>query len=247
VVKTAVSLGAHRATGGSLLRRGGGLPPADDLPSFTLGSGAQMSPMTMAAAYATVAARGVYCQPIPIQSITTRTGQQLPVEAADCRRVLSTAVADAATHILQGVLVSPGTASDRGIGRPAAAKTGTGNHGDYAAFGGFTPRLAAYVSVFNPDNPFTTGAMIGSNACYREVSGGLACPAQMFGDNAPGATWQMTFLHALLGPLDGFVPVPASSPFYAQGNRRQLAQAALEEARRQGRWPRPGRPRRRRR
>ncbi len=67
VVRTAVSLGVHRADGRSLLagvgRPGspGYQPPADDLPSFTLGS-VSVSPMTMAAAYATVAARGIYCQ-----------------------------------------------------------------------------------------------------------------------------------------------------------------------------------------
>ncbi len=62
VVKTAVSMGVHRADGSSLLTAAGkpGTPgyqlPADDLPSFTLGS-VNVSPMTMAAAYATVAVR----------------------------------------------------------------------------------------------------------------------------------------------------------------------------------------------
>ena len=39
--------------------------PADDIPSFTLGS-INVSPMSMAAAYATVAARGIYCRPVAI-------------------------------------------------------------------------------------------------------------------------------------------------------------------------------------
>ncbi len=72
---------------------------------------------------------------------------------------MSKAVADAANYILQGVLVS-GTAAGRGIGRPAAAKTGTANGGYYAAFAGYTPTLAGYVSVFNPLNPTTGGAML---------------------------------------------------------------------------------------
>ena len=219
VVKTAVSMGVHRATGGSLLKAGGGMPPADDLPSFTLGSGAYVSPMTMAAAYATVASNGIYCKPIAIQSIVTSKGAHLPVESADCHRALSSSVAEAATHILEGVLTSGTAASpyNRGIGRPAAAKTGTGNHGDYAAFAGYTPRLAGYVSVFNPTNPLTSGAMVGLDSTYREVSGGLTDPGQMFGDYAPGATWQLTFLHAALGPIDDFVPLPADSPFYSEG------------------------------
>ena len=221
VVKTAVSLGMARADGISLLK-GVGNPrkstyqyPADDIPSFTLGS-IYVSPMSMADAYATVAARGIYCRPIAIARITAANGSQLPVESAGCHRVLSTAVADAASYILQGVLTS-GTAAGREIGIPAAAKTGTANGGYYAAFAGYTPRLAGYVSVFNPLDPTTTGAMIGDNSCYREVSGGLDCPGQMFGDNAPGATWQMTFLHLNLSPAN-FVGVPADSPFFALGN-----------------------------
>jgi membrane peptidoglycan carboxypeptidase len=126
-------------------------------------------------------------------------------------------VADAATHILQGVLVSPGTADNRGIGRPAAAKTGTGNSGDFADFGGYTPSLAAYVSVFNPTNQFTWGKMLDARSIYREIDGAPDDPGQMFGDNAPGATWQYTFLRAALGPPTNFVPVPADSPFYSMG------------------------------
>jgi membrane peptidoglycan carboxypeptidase len=224
VVKTAASLGVHRATGGSLFKavgkpgHAGYQEPADDNPSFTLGSGAYLSPMTMAAAYATVAAHGVFCKPVAIESITTSRGRHLPVESADCHQAVSAAVANAAALILQGVLTAAGgTADNRGIGRPAAAKTGTGNNGDFADFAGFTPTMTAYVSVFNPENQFTWGAMIGSRACYREVDGAEACPGQMFGDNAPGATWQMTFLHADLGPELSFPGVPADSPFYSEG------------------------------
>ena len=87
-----------------------------------------------------------------------------------------------------------GTADGRSIGIPAAAKTGTANGGYYAAFAGYTPRLAGYVSVFNPESPTGSGAMVYPRANYREVNGALSAPGQMFGDNAPGATWQLTFL-----------------------------------------------------
>jgi hypothetical protein len=61
--------------------------------------------------------------------------------------------------------------------------------------------------------------MLGSpHACYREVDGSLECPGQMFGDNAPGATWQETFLHLDLGhPAPSFVVVPPTSPFFLLG------------------------------
>jgi membrane peptidoglycan carboxypeptidase len=225
VVRTAASLGLTFVNGRSLLkpdRAVGQQDSADNNPSFTLGS-EPVAPMSMAAAYATVAARGVYCAPIAINQILTSSGASLPVQSAGCHRVLSTQVADAASYILQGVLQSPGTAAGRGTGVPEAGKTGTSDKGFYAAFGGFTPRLAGYVSVFNPDNPTGTGAMLAPvHSCYREspaFGGGLSCPGQMFGDNAPGATWQMTFTNAALGsPAAQFVAVPGDSPYFSMGN-----------------------------
>jgi membrane peptidoglycan carboxypeptidase len=223
VVRTAVSLGMTYANGGSLLRPDKALGQdvsADNIPAFTLGA-VPVAPMSMAAAYATVAARGIYCRPIAINKILTSSGASLPVKSADCHRVLSTDVADAANYILQGVITS-GTAAGRGIGVPAAGKTGTSDHGYYAAFGGYTPRLAGYVSVFNPIDPITGGAMLGFHSCYREnpaTGGGENCPGQMFGDNAPAATWQMTFMNADLGsPPANFFPVPGDSPFFSMGD-----------------------------
>ena len=215
VVRTAASLGMTRADGTSLLRRDPHLPAsnnlsADNYPSFTLGS-IYVSPMSMAAAYATLAARGTYCKPIAITAITDGHGRQLPVESSGCHRVMPEGVADAANYVLQGV-ISGGTAYNRGIGIPAAAKTGTANGGFYAAFAGYTPRLAAYVSVFNPFYPTRSGAMLYPRADYREVDGSLSTPGQMFGDNAPGATWQMTFLSLRL-PAESFAN-PPSYPYF---------------------------------
>jgi membrane peptidoglycan carboxypeptidase len=224
VVKTAVRMGMTRADGTSLLKRDRGGPdagpPADDLPSFTLGS-VYVSPMSMAAAYASVAARGWYCSPQAILKIQVKaTGQQLPVQHAKCYRDMSQGVADAASYILKGVLTVGGaTAAGRSIpGHVAAAKTGTANGGFYAAFAGYTPTLAAYVSVFNPVNPTGAGAMIGENSCYRDLPqfGGLSCPGQMFGDNAPGATWEYSFLHADLGNDVQFVNPPPN--FFSLGD-----------------------------
>jgi len=198
VVRTAASFGMTRADGTSLLRRDSRLPKSDNLsvdnyPSFTLGS-VYVSPMNMAAAYATLAARGVYCRPIAIRAITATNGTRYPVGRAGCHRVIAAGVADAANYVLQGVLGPGGTADGRSIGIPAAAKTGTANGGYYAAFAGYTPRLAGYVSVFNPKSPTGSGRMLYPRANYREVNGALSAPGQMFGDNAPGATWQLTFL-----------------------------------------------------
>jgi len=224
VVKTAASMGMTFVNGGNLLKpdRALGQQSADNDSSFTLGS-VPVAPMSMAAAYASVAARGTYCSPIAINQILTSSGGSLPVQSANCHQAFSHEVADAANYILQGVIGQPnGTASNRGINVPAAGKTGTANQGFYAAFGGYTPYLAGYVSVFNPKDPTTGGQMVGfPHSCYREdpaLGGGQSCPAQMFGDNAPAATWQMTFSNAAVGPGTPFAGVPANSPFFSMGN-----------------------------
>jgi membrane peptidoglycan carboxypeptidase len=213
VVKTAVKLGMTRADGKSLLKWVGkpygrhSLPPADDVASFTLGA-VNVSPMSMAAAYATVASRGIYCHPIAISKITDAKGRSLPVESANCHRVLR----DAVNFALQGVLTQ-GTAAGRSIGRPAAAKTGTANGGYYAAFAGYTPTLVGYVSVFNPIDPTGYGAMLGCPQSdfrqYPPYENFVTCPGQMYGNDAPGATWEYSFLRASLGPSLNFHYPPA--------------------------------------
>ena len=211
VVKTAADAG--RDPGGRQVAAEVGRtasPPADDLPSFTLGS-VNVSPMSMAAAYATVAARGMYCTPIAVARIISGTGARLPVQKPHCHQAIPAGVADAASYVLQSVL-TVGTAAGQGIGRPAAGKTGTSDNFDFAAFGGYTPDLAGYVSVFNPIDPIKF-PMSGTGSCYR-----LGCPGEMFGADAPAHTWQMTFLHAnLANPAPGFVmnDIPGGSGRWA--------------------------------
>ena len=217
VVKTADQLGVTRFDGKSLLAPDnvpgiGHLPPADQVPAFTLGA-VNVSPMSMAAAYATVAARGVYCKPIAIHAITTRTGAKLPVESAGCHQAIPPGVADAASYVLQSVLVN-GTAGGLGIGRPAAGKTGTSDDFTYAAFGGYTPDLTGYVSVFNPVNAFQHPMSGYPGSCWR---GG--CSGQMFGADAPAHIWQMTFLHsALANPPANFVMADINPGLWSMGN-----------------------------
>src|SRR5215470_7640639 len=231
VVHTAVDMGLTRADGNSLLKSSGGEDSADNIPSFTLGS-VNVSPLSMAAAYATVAARGKYCAPVAIGKIADNTGKSLPVPSASCHQVFPAVVADAVNYILQGVLTSGTAAPPAGpgglFGRQAAGKTGTSNvegggGTPYAAFAGYTPNLVGYVSVFNPISP-TGRTMTGTTACYRTESGGQDCPGEMFGANAPGSTWHMTFDHAALGKVTYFVPVPPDSPFFAKGDGKTVVQ-----------------------
>jgi membrane peptidoglycan carboxypeptidase len=243
VVKTAMAMGVHRVDGTSLMTDdkafGSAGEPADDITSFTLGP-INVSPLSMAAAYATVAARGRYCAPVAITQITSETGKKLAVPSAGCHQAISSDVADAVNYILQGVLTAPGaTGAGLGIGRPAAGKTGTsnvegGNGGTpYAAFAGYTPTLVSYTSAFNPESP-TGHTMAGETACYHSPGLGQVCPSQMFGADAPGHTWQLTFEHANLGSAAGFAGVSPSSPLFSMGNGQTVKQPAKPKGKGKG-------------
>jgi membrane peptidoglycan carboxypeptidase len=215
VVKTAAQMGLTWPDGASLLTKNPstGAPSADNDASFTLGA-ANVAPIDVAAADATLPSRGIYCHPIPITKIVTTTGARLPVESAGCHRVLSTEVADAANYILQGDLTGAGTAAIDAIGRPAASKTGTADNYMSAFFVGYTPDLLATVWAGNPTDPEKFPMLGYPGSCYRN-----GCVGFMYGSMAPGNTWQISFLHAKLNPsAPGFVPVDPGSELFSMGS-----------------------------
>ena len=216
VVKTATQMGLTWPDGKSLLkpdRRENHRYSADNDPSFTLGAD-NVSPMGVAAADATLPARGIFCKPIAITKIVTSSGQRLPVESAGCKRVMTQAVADAANYILQGDLTS-GTATADTIGRPAASKTGTADQYVSAFFVGYTPQLLGTAWTGNPKGLIPMAGY--PSGCWR-YAGSIDC-GDMYGSMAPGHTWQMTFIKALQGlPVRNFVPVPPGSEFFSMGN-----------------------------
>jgi membrane peptidoglycan carboxypeptidase len=222
VVRTAAKMGLTWPDGKSLLkpdRREGHPYSADNDPSFTLGAD-DVTPMGVAAADATLPARGIFCSPIAITKIVTMTGTNLPVESAHCHRVLSQTVADGANYILQGDLTGLGTAASDAIPRPAASKTGTADNYMSAFFVGYTPDLLGAVWVGNPTNPQTHPMLGYPGSCYRPAGSDTQyCPGSMYGSMAPGNTWMITFLRAALAhPPHNFVPVPQGSPLFSQGN-----------------------------
>jgi membrane peptidoglycan carboxypeptidase len=130
-----------------------------DKPSFTLGT-PEVSPLSMAEAYATFAARGVHCNPIIVAKITNRAGKQFDVPSADCKQVMDPEVADGVNKILKSVM-------DKGTGQRAkvfngydmAGKTGTIDSNEAVWFAGYTPEIAgvAMISIDNQRKPFQKG------------------------------------------------------------------------------------------
>ena len=86
-----------------------------------------VSPMAMAAAYATVANNGVYCQPQAIDRVTDSDGNELPKPQRTCTQVIAPNVAATAAYALKGVMTSGGSGSpgNPGDGTTTIGKTGT--------------------------------------------------------------------------------------------------------------------------
>jgi len=136
------------------------------IPSFTLGS-VEVSPLSMAEAYATFAARGIHCDPIIVDTITGPDGQQLPAPTANCQRVLSEDVADGVNKMLAGVMTNgTGRKTATADGRPQAGKTGTISSNEAVWFAGYTPEIVgvSMISIDNQKRPF-----LKSSGSYRRT------------------------------------------------------------------------------
>jgi membrane peptidoglycan carboxypeptidase len=123
----------------------------DCIPSMTLGP-FSISPLTMAAAYATFAAEGTYCPPFPVQSIKDADGNGISIKAPSCeKQAVDRDVTLGVTYALKGVLTH-GTATniDGTVPGSVAGKTGTTNNSIDTWFVGYTKQRTTAVWVGDP-------------------------------------------------------------------------------------------------
>ena len=209
-LRTATALSINTVYAGLLLRLGGGDAdrgaravveaaarmgvgsPLRAVPSAVLGTG-EVTPLEMAAAYATLAAKGRRAAPFGVARITGADGRVLYQARPGADQAVKPAVAAIAADVLRGV-VDRGTGVRGRIGRPAAGKTGTTQDHADAWFVGFTPSLATAVWVGYPQGqvpmvPPRTGS---------RVSGGTW----------PAAIWSRFMRAALAGQPHGRFPRP---------------------------------------
>jgi penicillin-binding protein 1A len=125
--------------------------------SLALGS-YEVTPREMAGAYATLAAGGVYEQPILVKKITGPNGVEvnLPDRPAS-RRVMDEAEAYVITSLLTSVVQDGTGKRARALGRPIAGKTGTSNQAKDAWFVGYSTDVACAVWT-GFDDPAPLGA-----------------------------------------------------------------------------------------
>jgi membrane peptidoglycan carboxypeptidase len=178
--------------------------PAAQVPSFTLGAD-DTSPLQVAGAYAAVAARGMFCAPYGVVSVSGADGGLREKHPSDCHRVMSTDTADVVTSVLRGVIDGPDgsrTGASASIGRPAAGKTGTTESFGAAWFSGFTPQMAASVWVGDPR---------GISHPLRDVTVNGRFYSHVYGADLPAAVWKSTMSGALRGvPVENFSGAGAS-------------------------------------
>ncbi|MER6507446.1 hypothetical protein ABT158_11565 [Nonomuraea sp. NPDC001636] len=201
-VRTAVRLGL---TGPSGL-------PLREYQAFTLGAN-EVDTVTVAGTYATLAAHGLRCAPRAVKEVRDGSGKVLHALAPGCEQALDPAVADAVTGLLR----------TGGLGRDAAGLASRIPDYRTAWYAGYTPDLAAAVSLgfpdeseprtfpdgsqrrpptAGPDRPTLTGLTVGGRR-YDTVDGATV----------PGPIWRASMAEALRGAPKSRFPEPDEARF----------------------------------
>jgi len=122
--------------------------PLPSVPSLAIGS-ADLSPLELARAYATIANGGIRPRIRTFEDVVDSSGAAVERQSIGFERVLDAGTAYLATSLLEGVI-------DRGTGRgvraggitgPIAGKTGTSDEERDAWFVGFSPELVVVVWI----------------------------------------------------------------------------------------------------
>ena len=161
---------------------------------------------------ATLASDGRWCEPNPIEEIIDRDGNPVQIDRPDCEQAVDAGVAHAMAQALSADTVD-GTAEDAarayGWDGPVAAKTGTTESNQSAAFLGFTAGLAAAVYAYN-DSPTVTELC---TSPLRQCGSG-----DLYGGREPARTW-----FSAVSPIiedHGGKTLPEMAPEYGAGTAK---------------------------
>lgn len=156
-------------------------PEHERVPTFTLGV-SDVSPLEMASAYATLAARGVHCDNRPVTQILNSDGKVFKNYPERCKQVIQENTADTINDILKGVMAPGGFGQNLALNKPSAGKTGTINLNMAVWFDGYTPAVST-ASVIAGMN--AQGSHITLN---NQVIGGAAV-GTAHGSTTAGPMW----------------------------------------------------------
>ena len=167
--------------------------------SFVLGPTA-VNPLELSNVGATLASGGYWCEPDPIEEVTDPNGNEVYIEETPCEQAVDQGLADALTNAMTND-TDHGTASEAATqmgfgGDNMAAKTGTTESHQSAAFLGFNSGVAAAPYIFN-DGTTTTPIC---SAPARQCQGG-----SMYGGDEPARTF-FGFASAIPAATGGNIP-----------------------------------------
>ena len=138
--KNAEAFGVHPASGGRL----------DSNPASVLGTN-NVSPLTMATAFAGIANGGKVCTAIAIDRIVDATGNDHAAPASACTQAVSPQVAAAMAYALKGVTTHGTAAGMNKTGKDMLAKTGTTDGNEQLWLVAATTKVAGAYWVGNID------------------------------------------------------------------------------------------------
>ncbi len=203
--------------------------------TFVLGAD-DATPLTVASAYATLAAGGLYCPPVPVTRIVDANGKEIPLQLPQCEQVIDPDIAAGANELLQGV-VSPTGSGFRAVlngNRPAGGKTGTSDGSSHTWFTGYTPQISTAVWIGYPNGRNYDGVLRDIHIGDRYVEGFL------YGSKLAAPLWKELMDFALEGkPIEQFdkpsnkvmfgedKPVPNVEGMTAEDAIRTLGQAGF--------------------
>lgn len=200
------------------------------VPTFVLGV-ADVSPLEMAGAYATFAARGEFCEPRPVTSIHNADGKLFKEYPPQCKQVMSEETADTVNDILRGVMEGGFGSSLQLSGRVSAGKTGTTQSNRAVWFNGYTPTMSTAAMVAGANSKghpqSLRGQVIGGS--FRSTAFGSTVAGPMWADAMRGISDSLPdedFVRPSSSSSDGLGAVPPS----VEGMPLREAIAALEEA-----------------
>lgn len=174
-------------------------------PSIALGGlGQGVSPLEMSSAYATLAANGMYAEPIAITRVEMPDGTVDYQANPQPRRVVKDGVAYEVTQVLKAD-IEKGTSSKANIGRPAGGKTGSTENLQDAWFVGFTPDLSTSVWIGYPDEQLP----------MTNVHGG-----SVWGGGFPATIWKDFMTDALKDKPKQDFALPKEKPEFKKLNGR---------------------------
>ena len=170
-------------------------------PPSTFGGGGDASPLSMATGFATLAAEGLRCEPIALESVTGADGQEYPVPQQSCEQVMKKEVAQGVNVATQRVMTN-GSGLNLQVGVPTAGKTGTNDYRSQTWFMGYSTGMAtaSWIGNWKANSTTMSDKLIGGRV-YPEIDGSLIA----------GPSWK-NYIQRIAGQYEAnaFTAPPAS-------------------------------------